>query len=112
MCVRVCVYMCIDYGVNIYFVFFVCGGQIFSNGRYKSVLHRALVNEASSRISVVSLHSLPFSYTVRPWTKLISEKNPQQYKDTNFGDFIHYLSTNEPKGKDFLQSRMLDVRAK
>lgn len=81
--------------------------EIFSNGKYKSVLHRALVNAAKSRISVVSLHSLPFSYTVRPSSKLVNETNRKLYKDTNFGDFLEYLSTRELKRKDFLESRKL-----
>ncbi|XP_028778356.1 protein DMR6-LIKE OXYGENASE 2-like [Neltuma alba] len=81
--------------------------EIFSNGKYKSVLHRALVNAAKSRISVVSLHSLPFSCTVRPSSKLVNEMNPKLYKDTNFGDFLEYLSTRELKRKDFLESRKL-----
>ncbi|KAI9121989.1 hypothetical protein K1719_006678 [Acacia pycnantha] len=81
--------------------------EIFSNGKYKSVLHRALVNAAKSRISVVSLHSLPFTHTVRPSSKLVSETNPKLYKDTSFDDFIEYLSTKEPKRKEFLDSRKL-----
>ncbi|KAF7804382.1 protein DMR6-LIKE OXYGENASE 1 [Senna tora] len=81
--------------------------EIFSNGKYKSVVHRVLVNGVKHRISVASLHSLPFSSTVRAWPKLISETNPKKYKDTGFGDFLDYVSTREHKRKDFLDSRKL-----
>ncbi|XP_027349167.1 protein DMR6-LIKE OXYGENASE 1-like [Abrus precatorius] len=81
--------------------------EIFSNGRYKSVLHRAVVNEAKSRASVASLHSLPFNCTVRPSPKLIDEANPKRYMDTNFDSFLAYVSTREPNKKDFLNSRKL-----
>ncbi|KAJ7976873.1 2-oxoglutarate and Fe(II)-dependent oxygenase superfamily protein [Quillaja saponaria] len=81
--------------------------EIFSNGKYKSVLHRVLVNSVKSRISVASLHSLPFNCMVRPSPNLIGEENPKRYKDTDFGCFLNYVSSCEPKRKDFLESRKL-----
>ena len=81
--------------------------QIFSNGKYKSVLHRALVNAEKSRISVVSFHSMAFNCTVSPSPKLVDESNPKRYRDTDFGSFLEYVSTREPKRKDFLESRKL-----
>ncbi|KAK9289386.1 hypothetical protein L1049_007541 [Liquidambar formosana] len=81
--------------------------EIFSNGRYKSVLHRVVVNSMKSRISVASLHSLPFQCVVRPWPKLIDEANPRRYKETDFASFIEYISSCEPKRKNFLETRKL-----
>ncbi|KAF5750449.1 hypothetical protein HS088_TW03G00785 [Tripterygium wilfordii] len=81
--------------------------EIFSNGRYKSVLHRVLVNSTAYRVSVASLHSLSLMSMVKPWPRLIDEENPRRYKDTNFATFLEYISTREPKHKDFLESRKL-----
>ncbi|KAL2345142.1 hypothetical protein Fmac_006427 [Flemingia macrophylla] len=81
--------------------------EIYSNGKYKSILHRVLVNEAKSRLSVASLHSLPFNCTVRPSPKLVGEENPKRYMDTDFGSFLAYVSSREPNKKDFLESRKL-----
>ncbi|KAL5740924.1 hypothetical protein ACOSQ2_030104 [Xanthoceras sorbifolium] len=81
--------------------------EIFSNGRYKSVLHRVLVNSAKSRISVASLHALPMESTVRPSPALIDKANPRRYKDTDFSSFLNYISSCEPKRKNFLESRKL-----
>ncbi|KAK7396616.1 hypothetical protein VNO78_17744 [Psophocarpus tetragonolobus] len=81
--------------------------EIFSNGKYKSVLHRVMVNEFKSRVSVASLHSLPFNYTVRVSPKLIDQANPKRYMDTDFSTFLAYVSTTEPNKKDFLDSRKL-----
>uniref|UniRef100_A0A2N9H777 Fe2OG dioxygenase domain-containing protein n=1 Tax=Fagus sylvatica TaxID=28930 RepID=A0A2N9H777_FAGSY len=81
--------------------------EIFSNGRYKSVMHRVLVNASKSRISVASLHSLPFDSVVQPSPKLISEDNPRRYMDTDFASFLDYSSSDEPKKKSFLESRKL-----
>ncbi|KAJ8899707.1 hypothetical protein K2173_019406 [Erythroxylum novogranatense] len=83
--------------------------EIFSNGRYKSVLHRVVVNSDKNRISVASLHSLPFTSMVRPWAKLINEANPRRYKDTNFASFMEYIISCEPRKKEFLESRKIDL---
>ncbi|KAK4750065.1 hypothetical protein SAY87_027514 [Trapa incisa] len=81
--------------------------EIFSNGRYKSVLHRVLVNATRSRMSVATLHSLPYSCTIRPPPELVDEANPRRYMDTDFASFLKYISSCEPKKKNFLESRKL-----
>ncbi|KAF9676604.1 hypothetical protein SADUNF_Sadunf08G0019900 [Salix dunnii] len=81
--------------------------EIFSNGRYKSVLHRVLVNRLKSRISIASLHSLPFESMIRPSPKLINDANPRRYKDTDFASFIEYIASHEHRSKNFLESRRL-----
>ncbi|KAI3441460.1 Fe2OG dioxygenase domain-containing protein [Psidium guajava] len=82
--------------------------EIFSNGRYKSVLHRVTVNSTQSRISVASLHSLPYKCTIRPSPEIIDDVvNPKRYMETDFASFLAYISSCEPKKKDFLESRKL-----
>ncbi|KAM6568735.1 hypothetical protein CsatB_016720 [Cannabis sativa] len=83
--------------------------EIFSNGKYKSVLHRVLVNSMRGRISVASLHSLSFMDMVSPSPKLINETSPKRYKDTDFSSFMEYISSREPKKKNFLESRKIDL---
>lgn len=72
------------------------------------MLHRVLVNSAKSRISVASLHSLPINSTVKPSPKLIDKSNSRRYKDTDFATFLEYISSCEPKKKNFLESRKLN----
>ncbi|XP_010558984.1 PREDICTED: protein DMR6-LIKE OXYGENASE 1 [Tarenaya hassleriana] len=81
--------------------------EIFSNGRYKSVVHRVLVNSSKPRISVASLHSFPMTSTVRPWPKLVGHCNPPRYMATDFATFLRYISSCEPKWKNFLESRKI-----
>ena len=54
-----------------------------------------------------SLHSLPFACMVKPDSRFIDEENPKHYKDTNFATFLDYVSSCEPKRKNFLESRKL-----
>nr|CAB3456582.1 unnamed protein product [Digitaria exilis] len=83
--------------------------EIYSNGRYKSVLHRVRVNSTRPRISVASLHSLPPARVIGPAPELVDdEKNPRRYMDTDFATFVDYLSSAEGKHKSFLQTRRLN----
>lgn len=81
--------------------------QIFSNGIYKSILHRVLVNSLQSRISIASLHSMPVEKVIGPATELVSESTPKQFMDTDFSAFLEYISSTEFKKKNFLESRKL-----
>ncbi|RCV10790.1 hypothetical protein SETIT_2G136600v2 [Setaria italica] len=82
--------------------------EMYSNGRYKSVLHRVRVNSARSRISVASLHSLPPARVIGPAPELVDDdKNPRRYMDTDLATFLDYLSSAEGKHKSFLQTRRL-----
>ncbi|GAB2300647.1 hypothetical protein Dimus_034682 [Dionaea muscipula] len=81
--------------------------EIFSNGRYKSVLHRVITNCERTRVTVASLHSLPFKCSIQPWQRLLSEENPRRYMETDFATFLSYISSREPKKKSFLESRKL-----
>ncbi|XP_052173499.1 probable 2-oxoglutarate-dependent dioxygenase SLC1 [Diospyros lotus] len=81
--------------------------EIFSNGRYKSALHRVMVNSIKPRISLASLLTVPSETVIRPWRKLVDEANPRRYMDTDFATFLKYVSSREPKKKNFLESRKL-----
>ncbi|CAA6655568.1 unnamed protein product [Spirodela intermedia] len=81
--------------------------EIFSNGRYRSVLHRVLVNPSVVRMSVASIHSFPAGAVVRPAPQVINEANPRRYKDTDFTTFLNHLFTRESKDKNFVESRVL-----
>ncbi|XP_027070034.2 probable 2-oxoglutarate-dependent dioxygenase SLC1 [Coffea arabica] len=81
--------------------------EIFSNGRYKSVLHRVVVNSSMSRISVASLHSLPSQSAVRPAEKLINQTNPRRYRDTDIAAFLHHIKSCDYQEKGVLESRKL-----
>ncbi|KAJ3693056.1 hypothetical protein LUZ60_012151 [Juncus effusus] len=81
--------------------------EIFSNGIYKSVLHRVLVNSLRSRISIASLHSMAIEKVISPAAELISDSNRKRYMDTEFAAFLAYISSCELKKKSFLETRKL-----
>ncbi|GJX93990.1 DMR6-like oxygenase 2-like protein [Tanacetum coccineum] len=71
--------------------------QIFSNGKYRSVEHRAVVNNAVTRISVVMANGPALDTVVRPAYKLVDEEMcpaayvPMKYKE--YLDQYFWLTT-------------------
>lgn len=45
--------------------------EIMSNGRYKSIEHRVLVNSEKARLSIATFHSPSFDVTLRPDRKSV-----------------------------------------
>eukprot|EP01018_Ginkgo_biloba_P040796 Gb_41136 [translate_table: standard] len=82
--------------------------EILSNGRYKSVMHRVVVNSDISRVSVATLMSLPFEAKISPAAELIDDEHPKMYSDTDFAAFLKSMSTDDVKEKRFLDSLRLE----
>uniref|UniRef100_J3MVB5 Fe2OG dioxygenase domain-containing protein n=1 Tax=Oryza brachyantha TaxID=4533 RepID=J3MVB5_ORYBR len=81
--------------------------EIFSNGRYRSVLHRVRVNSRRLRVSVASFHSVAAERVVAPAPELIDERHPRRYMDTDLATFVAYLASAAGNHKSFLHSRSL-----
>lgn len=78
--------------------------EVLSNGRYKSTVHRAIVNSENKRLSIASLHSLAIDTKVAPAPELVDEKHPLSYKEGSFGDFLKFLKDN-----GILEGRYIDT---
>ncbi|KAL9411918.1 hypothetical protein AB3S75_045509 [Citrus x aurantiifolia] len=79
--------------------------EVLSNGRYKSVVHRAILNRGSTRISLASLHSLGMDEKMETAKELVDEKNPKGYEESSFRDFLNFLSKNDlAEGKSFIDT--------
>ncbi|KAI3444804.1 hypothetical protein Pfo_001469 [Paulownia fortunei] len=81
--------------------------EVLSNGRYKSVVHRAILNSEKKRLSIASLHSLAIDKKVLPAPDLVDEQHPLSYKEGSFEDFLHFISDN-----DILEGRYIDTLRK
>ncbi|WOH14428.1 hypothetical protein DCAR_0933947 [Daucus carota subsp. sativus] len=81
--------------------------EIMSNGKYKSVIHRATVNAENKRISIASLHSLSLDKGVVPAPELVDEQHPISYNEGSFSDFLSYIS-----GNDITEGRYIDTLKK
>ncbi|KAK6132329.1 hypothetical protein DH2020_033953 [Rehmannia glutinosa] len=63
--------------------------EILSNGKYKAVVHRSIVNKEKTRMSWPVFMEPPPDLEVGPHPKLVSEDNPPKYKTKKFGDYAY-----------------------
>lgn len=61
--------------------------QVLSNGKYKAVLHRSLVNKENTRMSWAVFAVPPQEATIGPILELVHEQDPPKYTARTFGEF-------------------------
>ncbi|MCL7041971.1 hypothetical protein MKW94_021105 [Papaver nudicaule] len=62
--------------------------HILSNGRYPSVLHRAVVNRKCHRLSVAYLYGPPMHVQISPLSKLVNLNNPPLYRPVTWSEYL------------------------
>ncbi|KAI3419812.1 Fe2OG dioxygenase domain-containing protein [Psidium guajava] len=79
----------VDYLANA--LFFHVGDQIevLSNGKYKSVLHRSLVNKEKTRMSWAVFCAPPQEALIGPLPGLMDDHNPAKYSTKTYAEFRH-----------------------
>ncbi|XP_028752276.1 protein DMR6-LIKE OXYGENASE 2-like [Neltuma alba] len=63
--------------------------QAISNDRYKSVLHRAVVNCAKERMSIPTFYCPSPDAVIGPAPDLIDPHHPAQYRNFTYGEYYH-----------------------
>ncbi|KAK0577689.1 hypothetical protein LWI29_037107 [Acer saccharum] len=77
--------------------------EILSNGEYKSVLHRATVNEKATRVSIAIAHGPPLQKVVVPAPELVHRENrPPAYRGIKYKEYIELQHISPLDGKSFL----------
>ncbi|XP_015068590.1 protein DMR6-LIKE OXYGENASE 2-like [Solanum pennellii] len=79
--------------------------EIFSNGKYKSNMHRAMVNNKVTRISVVVAHGPSLDTIVKPASPLMEkEKSPSaNYIPMKYKDYLEMQQSSQINGKSCLE---------
>lgn len=67
--------------------------EVLTNGRCKSVIHRAIPSSERTRLSIASLHSLAMDEVVEPAMELVDKEHPKGYKGSTLRDFLSHLSS-------------------
>lgn len=63
---------------------------MLSNGKYKSVLHRSLVNKERTRMSWAVFVVPPQEIAIGPLPKLVDDdQNPPKYSTKTFAEYRH-----------------------
>lgn len=69
-------------------------GQILTNGKYKSVMHRAVVNKKAARISIGAAHGPALDTIVDPAPDLLTQSHPPAYRAIKYEDYLLLQQTN------------------
>ncbi|KAK6136471.1 hypothetical protein DH2020_029767 [Rehmannia glutinosa] len=77
--------------------------EIFSNGRYKSVKHRAVVNSEATRISVVMANGAAPDAIVGPAAPLVERDGRALYRPMKFIEYVETMLSNRLQGKGNLE---------
>ncbi|KAL5721229.1 gibberellin 3beta-dioxygenase [Ranunculus cassubicifolius] len=67
--------------------------HILSNGRYPSILHRAVVHHTRHRLSIAYLYGPPTNIQISPLSKLIDHKNPPLYRPVSWTEYLGAKAT-------------------
>ncbi|XVF39587.1 hypothetical protein PTKIN_Ptkin01aG0045800 [Pterospermum kingtungense] len=76
--------------------------EILTNGKYKSVVHRAVVNNKATRISIGTAHGPPLDTIVSPAPELVEDRIGQAYHGIKYRDYIELQQSKCLSGKSCL----------
>ncbi|KAL6850385.1 hypothetical protein ACP4OV_021012 [Aristida adscensionis] len=76
--------------------------EILSNGRYKSVEHRALVHPDKERISAAMFHQPCPDTMVGPLSELVKDAGGARYKSMGYMDFMKHFFAAKLDGKNHI----------
>nr|AGI78869.1 flavonol synthase [Eucommia ulmoides] len=63
--------------------------EILSNGKYKGVYHRSIVNKDMTRMSWPVFLEPPPEHEIRPLPQLANDSNPAKYKTKKYKDYVY-----------------------
>ncbi|XP_062088760.1 gibberellin 3-beta-dioxygenase 3-like [Humulus lupulus] len=77
--------------------------QILSNGRFKSVLHRAVVNKTHHRLSVAYFYGPPKDVKIEPLIQLTDINHPPLYRPITWKEYLHIKANHFHKALEFIR---------
>ncbi|XP_057434353.1 oxoglutarate-dependent flavonoid 7-O-demethylase 1-like isoform X2 [Lotus japonicus] len=82
--------------------------EIWSNGKYKSVEHRAVTNKNKRRISWACFLAPPDDVEVEPFDHMIDAQHPKLYQKVRFGDYMRQSMKRKMEGKAHIEVAMIN----
>ncbi|XP_059448402.1 2-oxoglutarate-dependent dioxygenase 19-like [Corylus avellana] len=74
--------------------------EVVSNGKYKSNVHRAVVNKKATRISLAIVNGPPLDTIIGPSPELVKKESSQpKYIEIKYKDYLGLHQTNKLYGK-------------
>ncbi|KAJ0961748.1 hypothetical protein J5N97_029576 [Dioscorea zingiberensis] len=80
--------------------------EILSNGKYKSIEHRAVINPKNERMSIAAFHNPRFDVPIGPIPELMGESE-ELYKTICSLDYMKLITSSKLEGKNILDQMKL-----
>ncbi|KAJ3692612.1 hypothetical protein LUZ60_011707 [Juncus effusus] len=84
--------------------------EVLSNGRFKSLVHRAVLNGDRARVSVASIHGLSMGEKVKCADKLVDKSHPELYRESSFNDFLDFLPSSGGSDRSYIESLRIEKK--
>ncbi|CAL5187281.1 unnamed protein product [Lathyrus oleraceus] len=78
--------------------------EIVTNGIYRSIEHRAIVNSAKERLSIATFCTIRHNGKVGPAPSFITEETPAQFKTIGFEEYVRNVFLRKLDGKSYLDA--------
>ncbi|KAL9270495.1 Jasmonate-induced oxygenase 2-like protein [Drosera capensis] len=77
---------------------------VLSNGMYKSVEHRVIVNPNQERVSLALFYNPRADLLIQPITELVTSMTPALYSPMTFNEYRLFIRSRGPCGKSHVES--------
>ncbi|KAF0927753.1 hypothetical protein E2562_035990 [Oryza meyeriana var. granulata] len=77
--------------------------EVLTNGRYKSVEHRAVASGEHDRLSVVTFYAPAYDVELGPLPEFVADGEPCRYRRYNHGEYSRHYVTSRLQGKKTLE---------
>ncbi|CAL1354061.1 unnamed protein product [Linum trigynum] len=78
--------------------------EIITNGAYRSIEHRAMVNSDKERLSIACFHSPRYDGETGPAASLITKETPALFKKVTIREFYNGLFSRQLDGKAYIDT--------
>lgn len=76
--------------------------QILTNGIYRSIEHRGIVNSEKERISIATFHRPQMNKVIGPIPSLVTPERPVMFKNIGVADYLNAFLKRELQGKSHM----------
>ncbi|KAK3162954.1 hypothetical protein QOZ80_1BG0095790 [Eleusine coracana subsp. coracana] len=77
--------------------------EVLTNGRYKSVEHRAVTSDKQDRLSIVTFYAPAYDVELGPLPEFVTDDAPCRYRRFNHGEYSRHYVTSKLEGKKTLE---------
>ncbi|EXB76252.1 Gibberellin 3-beta-dioxygenase 3 [Morus notabilis] len=82
--------------------------HIMSNGRFKSAMHRAVVNKTHHRVSVAYFCGPPKEEKISSLIQMIDDDRPRMYRGVTWKEYLEIRAAHFDKALEFIKNNNID----